>query len=180
MEYLSCAVIGCHPTRFKFKYQEQNNGCKKIKRVLERQLRQMYENGVRRFFVPGTLGVGIWAGELLLRMKEQPEYADLELMVVLPYAAHDSGWDRHNKTRLSFLLRHASKQITLAEKGDGKNYRQTYLYLADQCDVLIAVCDDPPPSQEDVGHAVDVAKVNGRTLRFIQPDNGKVTYHQCE
>lgn len=172
MNKMSCAVIGCHPTRFKFKYQEQNNGCKKIKKVLDSQLRQIYERGVHRFLIPGTLGVGIWAGELLLRMKEQPEYAELELVMVLPYASHESSWDNHNKTRLTFLLHHATDKITLVARGSGKDYRQTYLYMVEQCERLLAVCDEQ--LQDDAGQAVSYAKTKGCVLIMVHPDNGKI------
>lgn len=175
MSQMSCAVIGCHPTRFKFKYQEQNNGCKKIKKVLDQQLRQIYESGVHRFLIPGTLGVGIWAGEMLLRMKEQPEYSELELVMVLPYAGHESAWDSHNKTRLTFLLCHATDKITLTGKGS-KDYQQTYFYMAEQCEKLVAVCDDP--SQDDAGQAVICARKKGCAVTIIHPDNGKIINDQ--
>lgn len=176
MSEIACAIIGCHPTRFKFKYQEQNNGCKKIKKVLDSQLRQIYEGGIHRFLVSGTLGVGIWAGELLLRMKEQPEYAALELVVVLPYANHDSSWDNHNKTRLSFLLRHAADKVLLAAKGGGRDYQETYFYMVEQCARLVAVCDDQP--KDDAGQAVIRARKKEHALTIIHPDNGKIMSEQ--
>lgn len=175
MDKLTCAVIGCHPTRFKFKYQEHYNGCKKIKKVLDEQLRQMYADGVRRFVVAGTLGVGIWAGELLLRMKEQTDFAELELVVVLPYDAHDSSWDSHNKKRLAFLLNCATDKVKLTANGGVKNYRQAYHYMVEQCQRLIAVCDEKPQVQDDAGQTVQEAQRTGRTLLLIHPDNAKVT-----
>lgn len=174
MSKISCAVIGCHPTRFKFKYQEQNNGCKKIKKVLDVQLHQIYESGIHRFLIPGTLGVGIWTGELLLRMKEQPEYSALELVVVLPYAGHESSWDNHNKTRLSFLLCHAADKVMLAAKGGGRDYQQTYLYMVEQCERLVAVCDEKRQSQDDAVKAVDYARKQSCAVMLIHPDNGKI------
>ena len=53
----------------------------------------LYEKGVRRFLVGGSLGVDQWAGEIILRLKEQPEYSDIELVVVLPFPGHDTQWD---------------------------------------------------------------------------------------
>lgn len=55
------------------------------------QFKRLYdEHGVRRYYVGGALGVDMWAGELILRLKEQPGYGDIELVVVLPFEGHDS------------------------------------------------------------------------------------------
>ena len=89
MEYKACAITGHRPTRFKWKYNENNNGCKRLKRRLKEQFVLFYEQGVRRFYVGGALGVDLWSGELLLELKEQPEYSDIELVLVLPFDGHD-------------------------------------------------------------------------------------------
>ena len=69
----TCAIIGHRPTRFRFKYQENNAGCKRLKKRLHDQFMLLYDNGVRRFLIGGSLGVDIWSGEILLKLKEQPE-----------------------------------------------------------------------------------------------------------
>ena len=69
-----CAITGHRPTRFKFKYDEKSNGCKKIKSRLRSQFALLYEKGVRTFYVGGAMGTDMWAGEILLRLKEQPGY----------------------------------------------------------------------------------------------------------
>ena len=90
MRHTACAVTGHRPSRFKFKYSEDYSLCKKIKRAMLEQFKRLYdEQGVRRYYVGGALGVDMWAGELILRLKEQPGYGDIELVVVLPFEGHD-------------------------------------------------------------------------------------------
>lgn len=36
------------------------------------------------------MGVDMWAAEILLRMKEQPEYEKVELITVLPFEGYDA------------------------------------------------------------------------------------------
>lgn len=43
MEYKACAITGHRPTRFKWKYNENNNGCKRLKRRLKEQFVLFYE-----------------------------------------------------------------------------------------------------------------------------------------
>ncbi len=53
----SCAITGHRPVRFKWKYKENDPRCKRLKRKIQEQLIQLYEQGVRRFYVGGALGV---------------------------------------------------------------------------------------------------------------------------
>lgn len=118
MELYTCTVAGRRPTRFKWKYNENNNGCKRLKKRMHDRFMVLYEKGVRWFPVGGSLGVDQWAGEIILRLKERPEYSDIELAVVLPYPNHDDRWDTRSRERLPFLIRHSVKSVTVGTKAD--------------------------------------------------------------
>lgn len=80
-----CAITGHRPSRFKFKHSEDDALCKKIKANLLEVFRKLHdEKEVRRFYVGGALGVDMWAAEQILRLKEQPGYGDIKLVVALP------------------------------------------------------------------------------------------------
>lgn len=81
----TCAITGHRPTRFPFKYNENDSRCRRIKRRLREQFILLYQHGVRRFLVGGALGVDQWSGEILLKLQLEHEYRDIELVVVLPY-----------------------------------------------------------------------------------------------
>lgn len=87
MKICSCAVIGQHPTRFKFKYNEYMTSCKRIKKRMHDVFVSLYQSGVRCFFVGGALGVDMWAGEILLDMQRQVEYRELDVVMVCPFPA---------------------------------------------------------------------------------------------
>ena len=72
-----CAITGHRPTRFKFKYNENYAGCKRLKKRLHDQFILFYEQGVRRFMVGGALGVDMLSGEIQLELRKQPEYSDI-------------------------------------------------------------------------------------------------------
>ena len=50
----------------------------------------------------------MWAAEQILRLKEQPGYEDIELVVALPFVGHDAKWDQRSKRRMEFILQHCS------------------------------------------------------------------------
>lgn len=58
----------------------------------------------------------MWAAEQILRLKEQPGYEDIELVVALPFVGHDAKWDQRSKRRMEFILQHCSKKRSLETK----------------------------------------------------------------
>ena len=160
---LTCAVTGHRPTRFKWKYNENNNGCKRLKKRMRDQFVLLYEKGVRQFWVGGALGVDMWAGEILLRLKEQPDYSEINLMLALPFEGYDAGWDERSKKRLAFLIRHSSKTVIVGEEGQRPeaNYRRRNEYMVDQADCLLAVYDNVRSIRSGTGMTVNYAKRKG-------------------
>lgn len=172
----SCAITGHRPTRFKWKYNENNNGCKRLKKRMQDQFILLYEKGVRQFWVGGALGVDMWAGEILLRLKEQPEYSEIKLMVALPFEGHDAGRDERSKKRLAFLARHSEKTVVVGGEGQAPevSYRRRNEYMVDQADCLLAVYDNARSIRSGTGMTVNYAKAKGLEIVFIHPDTATV------
>ena len=62
MNSFSCVITGHRPTRFKFKYNEKDKRCQRIKKCLQEQLIRLYNQGVRCFWVGGAMGADIVVG----------------------------------------------------------------------------------------------------------------------
>ena len=106
MNSFSCVITGHRPTRFKFKYNEKDKRCQRIKKCLQEQLIRLYNQGVRCFWVGGAMGADMWAAEILLRMKEQTMYQDVELCLALPFEGYDAGWDDWHRKRMGFIRKY--------------------------------------------------------------------------
>ena len=171
----TCAVIGHRPTRFKFKYNENDSRCKRLKKRLREQFAVLYEQGVRGFLVGGALGVDQWSGEILLRMKLEPEYRDIELVVVLPYPGHDERWDKRSRTRLAFLIEHSAEHITIGQKAWRESFIQRNRYLVDHADCLLAVYDNEKNARSGTGMTVRYALNKNIPVVLIHPDSGELT-----
>lgn len=170
----SCAITGHRPTRFKFGYKENMTGCKRLKKRLHDQFVLLYGQGVRTFYVGGALGVDQWAGEILLRLKEQPEYGDIKLIVALPFAGHDNGWDERSKSRLAFLLRHCDEVVTVGSTSGPEAYKARNYYMVDRADILLAVYDNDRSICSDTGMTVNYALKKKLPMIFIHPDTAQV------
>ena len=176
MRQAACAVTGHRPSRFKFKYSEDYSLCKKIKRAMLEQFKRLYdEHGVRRYYVGGALGVDMWAGELILRLKEQPGYGDIELVVVLPFEGHDSKWDERSKKRMAFIREHCTVTMIVSDGLSPEDYRQRNEYMVDHADVLLAVYDNDRSIRSGTGMTVNYARKKGLSIILIHPDTGAVT-----
>jgi len=173
----ACAITGHRPTRFKWKYKEDNTGCKRLKKRLHDQFISLYEQGVRRFYVGGALGTDMWAGEILLRLKEQPEYADIELVVALPFEGHDLDWDQRSRGRMAFIIRHSAKTVIIGTRDEpNKGYKDRNYYMVDHADCLLAVYDnDGRNLRSGTRMTVNYARKKGIPITLIHPDTGKVS-----
>lgn len=173
----SCTITGHRPTRFKWKYKENDTRCKRLKRRIQEQLVLLYEQGVRRFYVGGALGVDQWAGEILLRLKEQPGYGDIELVVALPFEGHDADWDARSKSRLKFLVDHSTETVTVGTTAEPAAvcYKKRNYYMVDHADCLLAVYDNDRSIRSGTGMTVSYAQKKGLPIILIHPGTGEVS-----
>ena len=172
----SCAVAGPKPTRFKFGYKEDNSLCRKIKKAMLRQFRRLYrKRGVRRFYIGGAIGVNLWAGELLLKLKEEPGYEDLELAVILPFPGHDAKWDVRSRKRLEYLVRHSVEHLTAGTEDCRESYISQNRYLVDHAQCLVAVGEEHREQETESFQVTTYAREKGLEIIYIHPDTAEVT-----
>lgn len=172
----SCAITGHRPTRFKFKYNEDYSLCKKIKKAMREIFQKLHdEESVRRFYVGGALGVDMWAAEEILHLKEQPKYADIELIVALPFEGHDLKWDAMSKQRLQIIIHNATKCIVIGQSGTTSDYKKRNYYMVDHADFLLAVYDNNRKLRSGTGQTVNYALKQNLRIIFLHPDTAEIS-----
>jgi len=172
----TCAITGHRPTRFKWKYNENNTGCKRLKRRLRDQFILLYEQGVHHFWVGGALGVDLWAGEILLQLKQAPEFDKLKLYLALPFLEYNDSWDIKSKNRIA-ALRDGCASVVIVGTVDKPtdSYRKRNVYMVNQADILLAVFDNEHAIRSGTGMTVNYAKKKGIPITLIHPDTGIVS-----
>ena len=169
----TCAIVGCHPKRFKFKYKETHTGCKRLKKRLKEQFIKLYEQGIHTFLIGGSLGVDIWSGEILLSMRKEPAYSDVHLVVVMPFDGNNEDWDEHNRTRRSFLQSNADV-VFVSREPEPKSYYKQSQYLLSRADCLVAVFDMDYTVKSRVTQIVSKAVKQKIPVIYIHPDSGDI------
>jgi len=178
----SCAITGHRPTRFKWKYNENDTRCKRLKKRMREQVALLYEQVVRRFYVGDAQGVDQWAGEVLLRMKEQPGYSGIELVVALPFEGHDAAWDTRSRSRLQFLIKHSTETVVVESTSElpAVRYKRRNYYMVDHADCLLAVYDNDRSIRSGTGMTVNYARKKGLSITLIHPDTIVVSQSEAK
>lgn len=171
----SCTITGHRPTRFQFGYQENSAGCKLLKKRLKEQFEGLYQQGVRRYYVGGALGVDQWAGEILLHLKELPAYSDIELVIAMPFTGYDNGWNEQSRFRLNTLLHHSTEVVTVSTIPGREAYKLRNYYMVDHADILVAVYDSDQAIRSGTRMTVNYARKRGLPIILIHPDTAIVS-----
>lgn len=171
---LSCAITGHRPARFKFKYNEHYKLCIKIKKALASQMQDCYEKGVRRFWVGGAIGVDTWAAEILLELKQQEPYKDIELYVAIPFPDYDAKFDAKQKARCRDILKGCTDSVVVSPNYLPEAYKKRNYYMVDHADCLIAVYDNTKEIRSGTGMTIHYAQKKGLIIRLIHPDTAGV------
>ena len=123
----------------------------------------------------GPRGVDMWSGEILLELKEQPEYGDIELVIVLSHPGHDARWDERSKKRMAFLRANCIECVTVGTAPGPERYYKRNRYLVGHADCLIAVHDNDRTRRSGTGQTVRYAEKQRKLLVLIHPDTEAVT-----
>lgn len=91
-----CCFTGHRPQNLPFRFDEQDRRCRKLKRVLQKEiLRQINEEGVQHFISGMAIGVDMYAAEIVLELKHKyPRIACIDETAIwwtLPRPSSPSG-----------------------------------------------------------------------------------------
>jgi len=178
MSKLSCAITGHNPQRFKFKYNEQAPLCQSIKAALFEQIKVLYSNGVRLFYVGCAVGVDTWAAELILELKQQEDFDEIELFCAIPFYDHSEKFTEGQKKRLQYILSNCTKQEIINRKHSPVAYKRLNYYMVDNSQYLIAVFDQDRSDRSGLGQMVNYAIKNNLSISFIHPDTAIVSKYE--
>lgn len=175
MNKLSCAITGNNPQRFKFKYNEEAPLCRSIKKAIAEQIKLLYDKGVRIFYVGCAVGVDTWAAEILIDLKQQAEFSDIELFRVIPFPDHTEKFTDGQKKRYAYILKHCTHNETINRHYSPVAYKRLNYFMVDKSQYLIAVHDQDKNEQSGLRQMLNYAIKNNLQITFINPDTAQVS-----
>ena len=140
-----CAIIGQHPMRFPWGFDEEDTQCRRMKLELAQCITELRQCGVTEFQVACDPGVGLYAGEIVNITKQNDE-------AMLADCTDLSCIDYQEKPNAQFLA---------------------YQRIIKQSDMLVAVYDPELASGSAEDKAMAYALALGKPTLLIHPNTWK-------
>ena len=97
-----CAIIGQHPMRFPWGFDEEDTQCRRMKLELAQCIMELRQCGVTEFQVACDPGVGLYAGEIVNITKQNDEA--MRLVCVTPFEEQATKWTPQLRDRYFDML----------------------------------------------------------------------------
>lgn len=140
---MRCAVMGQHPLRFPWGFDEEDDRCRKLKIELAQQIMALRQSGVSQFLVACDCGVGLYAAEIVngLRMTDR----DLMLLCYTPHEEQATKWAPYLRERYFTMLENSTHISAVCPVGIPDAQLQAYKRIIDLADVVLCVYDTDAP-----------------------------------
>ena len=158
------AIIGQHPMRFPWGFDEEDTGCQDLKLALAQKIMELRQQGVTRFAVVADYGVGLYAGECVnaLRLTDP----GLMLFVVTPHEEQATKWAPYLRERYFKLLEDCTiMEAASLHKTPTCKY-DAYRKIIDYADMVLAAYDPTIARGDAVDRAMEY--ITGRKIPVLQ------------
>ena len=148
---IRCAIIGQHPMRFPWGFDEEDESCGKMKMELAQQIMALRQSGVSQFLTACDCGVGLYAAEIVNGLRATTDH-DLMLICYTPHEEQATKWAPYLRERYFDMLTACTYLSAVCEAGAPDAQLHAYKKIIDLADVMLAVYDGDTPA---TGNAED-------------------------
>jgi len=110
-----------------------------IKVDLENEILSSINAGYTTFITGMAYGIDIWAGNIVVRLKDR--FPDLKLIAAVPFPEFPDGWEKEWKVRYGKLLEKADLVKVMASEYSDGAYQARNEWMVDHSSKVIAVYD---------------------------------------
>lgn len=166
---IRCAVMGQHPLRFPWGFDEEDDRCRKLKIELAQQIMALRQSGVSQFLTACDCGVGLYAAEIVNGLRATTDH-DLMLICYTPHEEQATKWAPYLRERYFTMLEQCTLISAVCEVGAPDAQLQAYKKIIDLADVVLAVCDrDTPATDSTEERALVFANKLRKPILVIAP-----------
>ncbi|MDF2568349.1 MAG: hypothetical protein K0R90_1805 [Oscillospiraceae bacterium] len=134
-----------------------------VKKQLYESILCAIENGFTCFLTGMARGVDIYAGEIVMLLKQR--HPDIKLVCVVPYEGHAQGWSFVWKERHNALIHHCDEVRILSEKFHKGCFNNRNEYMVDHSSLLIAVFNG---QKSGTANTINYAKLSNKQVNIIK------------
>ena len=163
------AVMGQHPLRFPWGFDEEDDRCRKLKIELSQQIMALRQSGVSQFLTACDCGVGLYAAEIVNGLRATTDH-DLMLICYTPHEEQATKWAPYLRERYFTMLEKCTLISAVCEVGAPDAQLQAYKKIIDLADVVLAVYDrDTPATGSAEDRALAYAEGQHKSLVLLHP-----------
>ena len=162
------AVMGQHPLRFPWGFDEEDDRYRKLKIELSQQIMVLRQSGVSQFLTACDCGVGLYAAEIINGLRTTDH--DLMLLCYTPHEEQATKWAPFLRERYFTMLEQCTLISAVCEVGAPDAQLQAYKKIIDLADVVLGVYDvdiSAAASAED--RALAYVKGQHKPLLLLHP-----------
>lgn len=134
-----------------------------IKIDLENEIIASIQEGYTTFITGMACGTDIWAGRIVVRLKDR--FPDIRLIAAIPFPEFSDKWEPEWQDRCQLLLSQADLVKTICPDYRETAYMERNAWLVDHSAKLIAVYDGSPGGTRNT---IRYARKNGIPVRYLK------------
>ena len=165
---LTCAIIGQHPMRFPWGFDEDDSGCRDLKLALAQKIMELRQQGVTRFAVVADCGIGLYAGECINALRQHD--TDLMLFVVTPHEEQSTKWTPNLRERYFKLLADCTIMEVASLHKTPTCEADAYRKIINYADMVLTVYDPATARGDTVDAAMDFVRKRGLPVMLCRSD----------
>ena len=163
---MSIAFTGHRPESLPFGTNEGSEDYRKIKTLLQREIKHWADRGHDTFYEGVARGMDIIFGELVLLAKKEG-YPQLKLVGVIPHEEQAARWSEAWRNRYFDLMANSDDEVLISHQYTKDCYHSRNRYMVDHAQVLIAVYNGS--DKGGTAYTVNYARALGRTIVVVDP-----------
>ena len=133
-----------------------------IKVDLENEILQAIKDGYTTFITGMAYGTDIWAGNIVVRLKDR--FPDLKLIAAIPFPEFSENWDEEWREKYEKLLCAADHVKTISDSYSEAAYQARNQWMVDHSSKVIAVYDGCTGGTRNT---IQYARKNGVFVRYL-------------
>lgn len=122
-----------------------------------------------------------WAAEIVLELRKQNTYRDLELHVAIPFPEHGETFAPEQKQRYRRILKECTNSVVICRFYRPDAYRKRNYYMVDRSCCGIAVYDLDKSIRSGTGMTYNYAVLKKRLpAMLIHPDTAEILHLEAD
>lgn len=167
----SCCFTGHRPQKLPCGFDESDARCVELKRRLRSAIKLAIAHGMTMFYTGMAMGTDLWAAEIVLDLRKEPQEYGIRLVAVIPHSGQEAKYPEELKQRYRRIVSEADDHIILQDHYTDGCMQRRNRYMVDNSSMLIAVYSGDGGG---TGYTFDYAKAQGLQIIWIDPITGRM------